>query len=57
MANKHDFADLMFGFTTDQAIGEGLLFDPRIRFANKNVYVSSEFIYELDKEEIEVLNR
>ena len=52
MTKNIDFADLMFGYTTDQALNEGLLFDPRIRFANKNVFVSSEFIYELNKEEI-----
>ena len=56
MTRKPDYSDLMFGYTTDQAINEGLLFDPRIRFENKNVFVSSEFIYELNKEEIIIPN-
>jgi hypothetical protein len=54
MTNKPNYSDLMFGYTIDQAIAEGLLFFPgvRVRFANKDIYISTDFLYELNKEEI-----
>lgn len=52
MTNKPNYSDLMFGYTIDQAIAEGLLFDPGARLANKDVYISTDFLYELNKEEI-----